>query len=74
MGTDVVANPKFCAYGAIYLDHKGIILKEEGSGALIQYENSRWSDWWEKGFYKAFDTEAERDAWIKSQNYQYDDR
>ncbi|MFA5067732.1 MAG: hypothetical protein WC466_06845 [Candidatus Izemoplasmatales bacterium] len=67
-------NQKFCAYGAFYKDRKGILIEERDIGALIKYEDSKWSDWWEKGYYKIFDSKKDRDNWINEQNYQYDER
>ncbi len=66
-----------CAFGTTYLDCKGILIEESENFYVIVAEGY--------GIYnlalpktdrliKIFDTEHERDEWIRDQRYQYDPR
>lgn len=68
---------KYCAFGNWYKDCKGEIIEESenfyivkvsgwGHNQLALSKDSRLT--------VVFDTEEERDQWIKDQNYQYDPR
>lgn len=64
---------KYCAFGYVYQDRKGIILEESENYYIIK------GDWfqplaWIKTEVKLFETEEERNNWIKEQDYQYDNR
>ena len=65
---------KFIAFGWWYKDSRGIIVEESENYHIVKAEG--WNPFLAvpKKEAMVFDTEEERDNWIKDQNYQYDPR
>jgi len=64
---------KYCAFGGLYYDSKGIVIHESETSYTI-IDSGGHESVWSKAFVMVFDTKEERNEWIEKQNYQYDDR
>lgn len=68
---------KFCAFGSLYKDMRGIIehISEDGNIVWIGHNDKfELVTPWDKNFVKIFETIEDRNKWINDQNYQYDSR
>lgn len=66
---------KYCAFGSIYKDMRGIVKEESENVVWIGYDDSfKFVEPWAKCAVKIFDTQLERDNWITKQNFEYDKR
>jgi len=66
---------KYCAFGSLYKDMKGIVKSETDNTVWIGYNDEfHFVEPWEKWAVKIFDTQEERNKWIEEQNFQYDPR
>lgn len=65
---------KYCAFGIGYKDSRGIIVDEGEKYYVIQYQDGKTLTAEFKSLVEVFETEEERDEWIKNQGYQYDPR
>lgn len=67
---------KYCAFGTWYQDSRGKIIEESENYYIVKAEG--WGPYLalpkNSKLTKVFDTEEERDQWIRDQNYQYDER
>jgi len=68
---------KYVAFGIGYQDNKGTIIEESESYYIVEAEGygiHPIAITKDEPLTKVFDTEDERDTWIKDQHYQYDPR
>ena len=67
---------KYCAFGNWYKDNRGEILEESENFYIVKAQG--WTHYLalskDPRLTIVFDTEEERDNWIKDQNFQYDPR
>lgn len=68
---------KFCAFGIGYLDCKGEVIEKSDNYWIVNAEGYgcyKLALPIDERLTKIFDTEEERNNWIKEQDYQYDSR
>jgi hypothetical protein len=65
---------KFCAFGSGYKDKTGELIESSENYYIIKPDYWPQVTAWIKSEVFLFDTEEERNKWVKEQNYQYDNR
>lgn len=65
---------KFIAFGNWYQDNRGTVVEESENYYVVKAQGWVFNLALPKKDVEVFDTEEERDNWIKDQNYQYDPR